>query len=107
MNDTIVNLKSRLIKIESNLKELTKENRENLFTWSGYRERSEIIENMLHNRKEILNKLFIPDQENIRKLSEVNEYLYNLTLKLHHRVNRLASKKMDCLTNRNLRIVII
>ena len=97
MKDTNDKLKNRLLEIESLLKELTKENQEHLFTWSGFRERSDRIETLLESRRDILNQLFIPNPENINRLKEVNEYLYNLSLKLHHRVNRMASRKMDWL----------
>ena len=59
----------------------------------------ETVEELLADRKQILNEEFRPTEENMARFRAVNQRLYELTLSLHSRVKKMESKSSvinDC-----------
>lgn len=95
----IKQLKTRLVEIESQIKEIAGHNIENANTRKlsiGYKSR---IRRLLESRRQILNDMFLPTDENMRRFRAINNRLYTLTQQLHERFRVLETKMptvMDC-----------
>lgn len=53
---------------------------------------NQYIEYLLDIRKRILNKAFVLNDQNIKRLDHINEYLRSLTIKLYDRVEEIVNK---------------
>ena len=84
-----------LREVEWEIKEISKSESPYVYTKSVLHKKSRYLEDLLLKRREILNDLFVPSSANLKRLERVNEYLYNLTIKLYQRVSQMASKKID------------
>ena len=92
-NKYLIAQRNKLRETECEIKEIAKSDTQFLYTKTGFHRKSRYLEDLLYRRREILNDLFVPSTLNIGRLKKVNDYLYNLTLKLHLRVSQMASKK--------------
>ena len=94
-NKHITSVRNKLREVEWEIKEIAKSDSQFLYTKTGFHRKSRYLEDLLLRRREILNDLFVPSSSNIERLKRVNDYLYDLTLRLHQRVRQMVSKKSD------------
>ena len=86
--NSVEDLRQELGKIEENIREIKK-------TLEGRRGKwfdPKILDQMqtqLILRRNILNRMFVPSEDNLKKLISINDHLYSLTMKLHKRVQKL------------------
>ena len=90
--NSMEDLRHELGKIEKNIREIKK-------TLEGRRGKwydPKILDQMqtqLILRRNILNRMFVPSEDNLKKLISINDHLYSLTMKLHKRVQKLYAAK--------------
>lgn len=94
-NKYLTSQRNILREVELEIKEIAKSESPYLYTKTGLHKKSRYLEDLLLRRREILNDLFVPSSANLKRLERVNEYLNNLTIKLHQRVSQMASKKSE------------
>lgn len=57
------------------------------------KEQKEEVKRLLLERRDILNEMFQPTEENLAQLRKINDELYRLTMALNERVKKFISKK--------------
>lgn len=93
------NLGKKIIEIERNIMSITGTNVDNFFFLDKKSEKVANVRELLEERQHILNKMFVPTEENMSHFKETNERLYSLTCALFERVQKLEQSKsmiMDC-----------
>lgn len=83
-------LKNELIKIESSIKVITGDNIEYMTYWWRSDEKCDKVKTLLQQRRVLLNKLFAATSSEIDRFKQINEMLYDLTIKLFNRVKDLS-----------------
>lgn len=92
-------IRHNLIGIESKIKAISGYDIDYYDDWASFPDRREEVRSLLESRRNILNDMFFPSEENIRKFKAVNEHLYSFTTQLRDRVKQLEEKRlllMDC-----------
>ncbi len=93
------NLKHRLAEVESKIRAIAGVDIDHSDSWTSCLEKREKVGSLLDSRREILNEMFLPSDENVFRFKAVNERLFTLTRQLHDRVKALESRLplvMDC-----------
>ena len=93
------NLKHRLAEVESKIRAIAGVDIDHSDRWTLCPEQRAKVRSLLDSRREILNELFLPSDENMLRFKSVNERLFTLTRQLHDRVRALESRLslvMDC-----------
>lgn len=93
------NLKHRLAEVESKIRAIAGVDIDHSDSWTSCLEKREKVGSLLDSRREILNEMFLPSDENVFRFKAVNERLFTLTRQLHDRVMALESRLslvMDC-----------
>ena len=84
--------KKKLITIEEKIKKIVGDDPDKLSFRKTIKEQLELLENLLQERKWILNQLFEYTPDNIERIKKIDHRLRNLSLKLHERVQAMDSK---------------
>lgn len=84
--------KERLSEVESQIIAIAGSDIERSGDWTKMPDDRERIENLLESRRRVLNSMFRPTDDNMRRFRAVNERLYSLTLQLCDRVRSLNEK---------------
>lgn len=93
------NLKHRLAEVESKIRAIAGVDIDHSDSWTSCLEKRGKVGSLLDSRREILNEMFLPSDENVFRFKAVNERLFTLTRQLHDRVKALESRLplvMDC-----------
>ncbi len=92
-------VKHKLAEVESEIKALAGDDIDHSDRWTSCPEKRDKVRLLLDSRREILNEMFLPSDENMLRFKAVNERLFTLTRQLHDRVKALESRLpfvMDC-----------
>ncbi len=93
------NLKHRLAEVESKIRAIAGVDIDHSDRWTSCPEKRDKVRLLLDSRREILNEMFLPSDENVFRFKAVNERLFTLTRQLHDRIKALESRLplvMDC-----------
>ncbi|MBR6638969.1 MAG: hypothetical protein IKL35_01255 [Muribaculaceae bacterium] len=85
------NLKQDLLNVESAIKAITGNDIEYMSFWWRNDEKCEKVKTLLHQRRTLLNKMFLATPSEIVRFKQVNEMLYRLTSQLFNRVKKLSN----------------
>ncbi len=83
-------LKQELIRVETSIKNITGDSIENMTYWWHCNEKCDNVKTLLQQRCSLLNQMFTATPTEIERFKQVNEMLYNLTLKLFNRIKDLS-----------------
>lgn len=93
------NLKHRLAEVESKIRAIAGVDIDHSDRWTSCPDKRAKVRSLLDSRREILNEMFLPSDENVFRFKAVNERLLTLTRQLHDRIKALESRLplvMDC-----------
>lgn len=99
MDDNL--LYSKLAKVETQIKDIVGQTIESPFTFLGKLtiEFQSRIRRLMETRRKILNEMYLPTDENMRRFRAINNRLFTLTKQLHERTHAIKEKLpvvMDC-----------
>ncbi len=86
-------MKQKLQQIEAQIIEIVGSGLEEFNYDELSKEKKEEVEDLLAERRHILNKMFRPTGDNLAQFRKVNDELYRLTIALDERVNKFIAKK--------------
>lgn len=84
--------KHKLAEVESEIKALAGDDIDHSDRWTSCPDKRAKVRSLLDSRREILNEMFLPSDENMLRFKAVNERLLTLTRQLHDRIKALESK---------------
>ncbi|MDE6115278.1 MAG: hypothetical protein K2G49_09480 [Muribaculum sp.] len=85
-------VKHKLAEVESEIKALAGDDIDHSDRWTSCSDKRAKVRSLLDSRREILNEMFFPSDENMLRFKAVNERLLTLTRQLHDRIKALESK---------------
>lgn len=91
--------KLKIAELEAEIKAIAGDDLDNSDRWTSCPEKREKVRSLLESRRNIMNDMFRPSEENMLRFKAVNERLFTLTCKLHDRVKAMEAKLsliMDC-----------
>lgn len=79
-------IREQIKEIESRIVSITGDSLDPWNHWVEDRINIETVEDLLLDRCNLLNSMFVPSPENMRQFKQVNDHLYTMTQKLHSRI---------------------
>lgn len=86
-------MKQKLHKIESRIIELVGSDLEEFKYDEQSKAVKEEVKNLLFERRDILNEMFQPTEDNLALFCKVNDEVYSRTMALNERVKKIVAKK--------------
>ena len=90
-----------LTEIENKIKAITGTNIEGADSWLDVAEKRMIVKNLLRERRNLLNLMFVADETAMLRFREINERLFTLTHQLFERVNKLHDDLSSIMTQQD------
>ena len=91
-NEKYTRLKEQVQKVEEKILAISGENVEYNMAWTRSQRKCEQVEHLIWKRKHLLDKMFIATHEEIKRMEQVNNRLYDLTQKMYARTEALYRK---------------
>ena len=88
------NLRAQVQKIEEKILAITGDNVEYNMEWTRSQRKCEQVERLIWKRKHLLDKMFVATPEEVVRMEQVNNRLYDLTQKMYARTEALCRKVM-------------
>ena len=85
-------LREQVQKIEEKILAITGKNVEFNMEWTRSQRKCELVERLIWKRKHLLDKMFVATTEEVKRMEQVNNRLYNLTQKMYARTEALYRK---------------
>lgn len=86
-------IKRKIEEIEVQIISVTGERLDSWNHWAQDRVKREAVEDLLLERCNLLNSMFVPSTENMDRFRRVNDHLYTMTQKLHRRIAKLNNQR--------------
>lgn len=94
-------IRKEIMDIESKIIAITGDNLNQRNHWAEDRTKREAVDDMLMRRCYLLNSMFVPTPENMKRFNRVNNHLYTMTQKLHSRIAAINAQ-VDSITDEQL-----
>ena len=91
----------KIIEIEDKIKSITGADIDGSDRWLHNHLRKEEVRKLLHERRHLLNDMFIADEKAMLRFREINERLFTLTHQLFERVNKLHDDLSSIMTQQD------
>lgn len=88
------NLRTQVQKVEEKILAITGDNVEYNMEWTRSQRKCEQVERLIWKRKHLLDKMFVATPEEVVRMEQVNNRLYDLTQKMYSRTESLYRKVM-------------
>ena len=88
------NLRAQVQKVEGKILAMTGDNVEYNMEWTRSQRKCEQVERLIWKRKHLLDKMFVATPEEVVRMEQVNNRLYDLTQKMYARTEALCRKVM-------------
>ena len=88
------NLRAQVQKIEEKILAITGDNVEYNMEWTRSQRKCEQVERLIWKRKHLLDKMFVATPEEVVRMEQVNNRLYDLTQKMYTRTEAIFRKVM-------------
>ena len=88
------NLRAQVLKIEEKILAITGKNVEFNMEWTRSQRKCEQVEKLIWKRRHLLDKMFVATPEEVVRMEQVNNRLYDLTQKMYARTEALFRKVM-------------
>ena len=92
--DKYYRLREQVQKIEEKILAITGDNVEYNMEWTRSQRKREQVERLIWKRKHLLNKMFVATPEEVVRMEQVNNRLYDLTQKMYARTEAIFRKVM-------------
>ena len=92
--DKYYRLREQVQKIEEKILAITGDNVEYNMEWTRSQRKCEQVEKLIWKRKHLLNKMFVATPEEVVRMEQVNNRLYDLTQKMYARTEAIFRKVM-------------
>ncbi len=92
--DKYCRLREQVLKIEEKILAITGKNVEFNMEWTRSQRKCEHVEKLIWKRKHLLDKMFVATPEEVVRMEQVNNCLYDLTQKMYARTEALCRKVM-------------
>lgn len=86
------NLRTQVQKVEEKILAITGDNVEYNMEWTRSQRKCEQVERLIWKRKHLLDKMFVATPEEVERMEQVNNRLYDLTQKMYARTEALYRK---------------
>ena len=93
-NKEYTHLRAQVQKIEEKILAITGRNVEFNMEWTRSQRKCEQVERLIWKRKHLLDKMFVATPEEVVRMEQVNNRLYDLTQKMYSRTESLYRKVM-------------
>ena len=94
------NFRTQVQKVEEKILAITGDNVEYNMEWTRSQRKCEQVERLIWKRKHLLDKMFVSTPEEVVRMEQVNNRLYDLTQKMYSRTEALCRKVMTTTPNR-------
>ena len=94
VKDKYSHLRTQVQKIEEKILAITGDNVEYNMAWTRSQRKCEQVERLIWKRKHLLDKMFVATPEEVERMEQVNNRLYDLTQKMYARTETLFRKVM-------------
>ena len=91
-NEKYTRLREQVRKIEEKILAITSKNVEFNIEWTRSQRKREQVERLIWKRKHLLNKMFVATPEEVTRMEQVNNRLFDLTQKMYARTETLYRK---------------
>ena len=88
------NLRTQVQKVEEKILAITGDNVEYNMAWTRSQHKCEQVERLIWKRKHLLDKMFVATSDEVVRMEQVNNRLYDLTQKMYARTEALCRKVM-------------
>lgn len=88
------NLRAQVQKVEERILAITGDNVEYNMEWTRSQRKCEQVKRLIWKRKHLLDKMFVGTSEEVVRMEQVNNRLYDLTQKMYARTEALCRKEM-------------
>ena len=92
VKDKYSHLRTQVQKIEEKILAITGDNVEYNMAWTRSQRKCEQVERLIWKRKHLLNKMFVATPDEVERMEQVNNRLYDLTQKMYARTKALYRK---------------
>ena len=91
-NKEYTHLREQMQKIEEKILAITGKNVEFNMEWTSSQRKREQVERLIWKRKHLLDKMFVATPEEVARMEQVNNRLFDLTQKMYARTETLYRK---------------